>query len=113
MDMEVQRVQPLEEELEVVLPQVLQRVQTVLIILAEAAALVPATMAAAAEAAAPRLCLVIKDTPVLMAVSDMAEMVEILRALPLHTLVAAAVLAQADQAMSTVRSKMPQPIMEM
>ena len=99
MDMEVRQAQPLEEEQVEVLPQVLQPVQTVLIILAVAVVLVPATTAAAAAAAAPHPCPVTKDTQAVMVVSDMVAMVEIHQVPPLHFLAAAAVPEQAVQAM--------------
>ena len=113
MDTEAQRVQPLEEDLEVVFPQVPQLVQTVLIILAAAAAVVLDTTAAAAAAAAPRPCLVIKDTQVAVVVSELAALVVILQVLPLHISVAAAVPVLVEQAMPAVRFRTAQPVTEM
>ena len=115
MDTEVQRVQHLAEELEVMLPLLLQLVQTVRIILAAAAAAVLDSTAAAAAAAAavPRPCLVIKDTQVAVVVSELAALVVILRVLPLHISAAAAVPVLVEQAMPAVRFRTAQPVTEM
>jgi len=115
MHTEEQLVQHLAAELEevyVLLQTVLPIELTILVV---AAALVPATMAAAAAAAAVSMPMVhiMEVQQVEMAVSESVEMEVIPVALIPDITAAAADLAQADQAMSAVRSKTPLPITEM